>query len=137
MEAAILKIIKIQSLSCLYFIMFQVYNVISIVAQKQVCQTLLPVLHSVTELFTCTLWTDALFHVVLFQEAFKAVEDVYGLMQLSKRPPKPQVMANYYQKVALVFWKAENYLFHACTLHRLYVLSREQKRTMTNEEHQK
>ena len=77
------------------------------------------------------------FHVLSFQEAFKAVEDVYGLMQLSKRPPKPQVMANYYQKVALVFWKAENYLFHACTLHRLYVLSREQKRTMTTEEHQK
>ena len=58
------------------------------------------------------------------QEAFKAVEDVYRLVQLSKRPPKPQVMANYYQKVALVFWKAENYLFHACTLHRLYVLSK-------------
>ena len=71
------------------------------------------------------------------QEAFKAVEDVYGLMQLSKRPPKPQVMANYYQKVALVFWKADNYLFHAATLHRLYNLSREQKRTMTAEEHQK
>lgn len=75
--------------------------------------------------------------IILQQEAFKAVEDVYGLMQLSKRSPKPQVMANYYQKVALVFWKAENYLFHAATLHRLYVLSKEQRRTMTAEENQK
>ncbi|XP_073238688.1 eukaryotic translation initiation factor 3 subunit A-like isoform X4 [Porites lutea] len=80
---------------------------------------------------------ESAINMELWQEAFKAVEDVYGLMQLSKRPPKPQVMANYYQKVALVFWKADNYLFHASTLHRLYVLSREQKRTMTNEEHQK
>ncbi|XP_078358114.1 eukaryotic translation initiation factor 3 subunit A-like isoform X2 [Oculina patagonica] len=80
---------------------------------------------------------ESAINMELWQEAFKAVEDVYGLMQLSKRPPKPQVMANYYQKVALVFWKAENYLFHACSLHRLYVLSREQKRTMTSEEHQK
>lgn len=78
---------------------------------------------------------ESAINMELWQEAFKAVEDVYGLMQLSKRPPKPQVMANYYQKVALVFWKAENYLFHACTLHRLYVLSKEQKRTMTTEEH--
>ena len=58
-------------------------------------------------------------------------------MQLSKRQPKPQVMANYYEKVALVFWKAENYLFHACTLNRLYVLLREQKKSITVEETQK
>ena len=77
------------------------------------------------------------FSFMHIQEAFKAVEDVYGLMQLSKRQPKPQVMANYYQKVALVFWKAENYLFHACTLNRLYVLSREQKKSITQEEIQR
>lgn len=80
---------------------------------------------------------ESAINMELWQEAFKAVEDVYGLMQLSKRSPKPQVMANYYQKVALVFWKAENYLFHAATLHRLYVLSKEQRRTMTAEENQK
>nr|A7SK48.2 RecName: Full=Eukaryotic translation initiation factor 3 subunit A; Short=eIF3a; AltName: Full=Eukaryotic translation initiation factor 3 subunit 10 [Nematostella vectensis] len=80
---------------------------------------------------------DSAISMELWQEAFKAVEDVYGLMQLSKRPPKPQVMANYYQKVALVFLKAGNFLYHACTQQRLYLLMREQKKSITSEELQK
>ena len=58
-------------------------------------------------------------------------------MQLAKKSPKPQLLANYYQKTALVFWKAKNYLFHAAALQRLFVLCKEQKKTMTTEELQK
>lgn len=43
-------------------------------------------------------------------------------------------MANYYQKLALVFWKAGNYLFHAAALLKLFQLSREMKKNMSPEE---
>lgn len=72
-----------------------------------------------------------------FQEAFKAVEDIHGLFSLSKKPPKPQLMANYYNKVSTVFWKSGNALFHACTLHRLYHLSREMRKNLTQDEMQR
>jgi hypothetical protein len=71
------------------------------------------------------------------QEAFKAVEDIYSMMQLAKKTPKPQLLANYYQKTALVFWKSRNYLYHAAALQRLFVLCREQKKAITSEELQK
>uniref|UniRef100_T1IIY3 Eukaryotic translation initiation factor 3 subunit A n=1 Tax=Strigamia maritima TaxID=126957 RepID=T1IIY3_STRMM len=80
---------------------------------------------------------DSGIQMELWQEAYKAIEDIHGLMNLSKKPPKPQLMANYYHKLALVFWKAGNYLFHASALFRLFHLSREMKKNLTNEEVQR
>lgn len=80
---------------------------------------------------------DSAISMELWQEAFKAVEDIHGLFGLSKKPPKPQLMANYYNKVSTVFWKSGNALFHACTLHRLYHLSREMRKNLTQEEMQR
>lgn len=80
---------------------------------------------------------DSAIQMELWQEAYKAIEDIHGLMQLSKKPPKPHVLANYYEKMALVFWKAGNLQFHAATLHRLYILFREQKKSISHEETQK
>lgn len=65
------------------------------------------------------------------------MEDIHGLFALSKKPPKPQLMANYYHKVSTVFWKSGNALFHASTLHRLYHLSREMRKNLTQEEMQR
>ncbi|XP_019498457.1 PREDICTED: eukaryotic translation initiation factor 3 subunit A [Hipposideros armiger] len=79
---------------------------------------------------------DSAISMELWQEAFKAVEDIHGLFSLSKKPPKPQLMANYYNKVSTVFWKSGNALFHASTLHRLYHLSREMRKNLTPEEMQ-
>ncbi|XP_030058488.1 eukaryotic translation initiation factor 3 subunit A isoform X2 [Microcaecilia unicolor] len=80
---------------------------------------------------------DSAISMELWQEAFKAVEDIHGLFSLSKKPPKPQLMANYYNKVSTVFWKSGNALFHATTLHRLYHLSREMRKNLTPEEMQR
>ncbi|XP_076368873.1 eukaryotic translation initiation factor 3 subunit a [Tachypleus tridentatus] len=80
---------------------------------------------------------DIAIQMELWQEAYKAVEDIHSLMALSKKPPKPQLMANYRQKLALVFWKAGNYLFHACALFRLFHLSRELKKNITADEIQR
>lgn len=77
--------------------------------------------------------------IELWQEAYRATDDIkrYGLMNSNKKPPKPQLMANYYQKLALVFWKADCHLFHAVALFRLFHLTRELKKTITPDEVQK
>lgn len=58
-------------------------------------------------------------------------------MNLSKKSPVPKTMANYYQKLAMVFWKAGNYLFHAAALFKLFQLSKEMKKNITQEELQR
>lgn len=77
---------------------------------------------------------DSAILMELWQEAYKAIEDIYNLMGLSKKAPNPRLMANYYQKLSLVFWKSSNYLFHAAALFRLFYLSREQKKNITSDE---
>jgi translation initiation factor 3 subunit A len=52
----------------------------------------------------------------LWQEAYKAVEDIHNLMSISKKALQPKLMAQYYQKLALVFWKSGTPLFHAAAV---------------------
>lgn len=80
---------------------------------------------------------DSAIQMELWQEAFKSSEDVHGMMNLSKKSPVPKTMANYYQKLAMVFWKAGNYLFHAAALFKLLQLSRDMKKNMSPEEQQR
>ncbi|CAL4113931.1 unnamed protein product, partial [Meganyctiphanes norvegica] len=70
----------------------------------------------------------------LWQEAYKAIEDISDLMNKSKKSPKPHVMASYFQKLSLVFLKAGNQLFHAAALFKLFQLLRDQKKNITPEE---
>jgi translation initiation factor 3 subunit A len=53
---------------------------------------------------------------------------------MSKKPPVAKTMANYYQKLAMVFWKAGYYLFHAAALFKLFQLSKDMKKNITSEE---
>lgn len=77
---------------------------------------------------------DAAIQMELWQEAYKAVEDIHGLMSLSKKVFQPKMMANYYQKLALVFWKSGNFLFHAAAVFKHFQLTREMKKNISAEE---
>ncbi|XP_065319516.1 eukaryotic translation initiation factor 3 subunit A-like isoform X2 [Gordionus sp. m RMFG-2023] len=81
---------------------------------------------------------DIAIQMELWQETFKVVQDIYGLMQITKKQVKTPVRVCYYEKLALVFWKAENnHLFHACALHRLYSLFRDNKKNFSQEDSHK
>lgn len=55
-------------------------------------------------------------------------------MILSKKVFQPKMMANYYQKLALVFWKCGNQLFHAAAIFKYFQLTREMKKNISPEE---
>ena len=76
---------------------------------------------------TRLLQLDYAIQMELWQEAFKAIDHVHGLVTLAKKMSRPQQMAQYYQKSALVFGKSGNRLFHAAALFRLSSLSRDLK----------
>jgi translation initiation factor 3 subunit A len=67
----------------------------------------------------------------LWQEAFKAIESIHILINRLKQKAKPSLLENFYQKQASVYWMANNKLFHAAALHRLFVLRKEQKKSFT------
>ncbi|VDM97595.1 unnamed protein product [Thelazia callipaeda] len=81
---------------------------------------------------------DTAIQMELWQEAYKSAEDVHGMMQLSKDKDecavKPASYANYYDKLALVFWKAGNTLFHAAALLQKYIINKDMKKTFSMEE---
>eukprot|EP00088_Acartia_fossae_P002760 TRINITY_DN1113_c0_g1_i1.p1 TRINITY_DN1113_c0_g1~~TRINITY_DN1113_c0_g1_i1.p1 ORF type:complete len:1134 (-),score=468.42 TRINITY_DN1113_c0_g1_i1:209-3610(-) len=67
----------------------------------------------------------------LWQEAYKAVEDIHNLMAISKKALQPKMMAQYYLKLALVFWKSGNQLFHAAAVFKHFQLVREMKKHLS------
>ena len=70
----------------------------------------------------------------LWQEAFRTTEDIHHLLSTSTRPPKPFMMANYYENLARTFMVGENYLFHAAAWNKYYETVRQNK-NLPQEEH--
>ncbi|ETN77706.1 hypothetical protein NECAME_03124 [Necator americanus] len=83
---------------------------------------------------------DTAIQMELWQEAYRSAEDVHGMMQLSKdkdkRMVKPASYVSYYDKLALVFWKAGNSLFHAAALLQKFIIYKDMKKSFTAEEAQ-
>ena len=70
----------------------------------------------------------------LWNEGFKTVEEIYSIMQLGKRMPKPRLMSIYYEKLTRIFWVSENYLFHAYAWYRYHTLCCEFRKDMKGDE---
>lgn len=70
----------------------------------------------------------------LWNEGFRTVADIYAVMLLSKKTPKPRLMSVYYEKLQRIFWVSENYLFHAFSCYRYYSLTCESRKDLKQEE---
>uniref|UniRef100_A0A915NID5 PCI domain-containing protein n=1 Tax=Meloidogyne floridensis TaxID=298350 RepID=A0A915NID5_9BILA len=81
---------------------------------------------------------DTAINMELWQEAYKSAEDLHNLMQIGKdkdkKIAKPSSYVNYYDKIALVFWKGGNTLFHAASLLQKFNIYKDMKKQFTGEE---
>ncbi|XP_073036836.1 eukaryotic translation initiation factor 3 subunit A-like [Primulina eburnea] len=60
----------------------------------------------------------------LWQEAFRSIEDIHGLMSMVKKTPKPSSMVIYYSKLSEIFWMSSNHLYHAYAWLKLFSLQK-------------
>eukprot|EP00456_Euglypha_rotunda_P003814 TRINITY_DN1064_c0_g1_i6.p1 TRINITY_DN1064_c0_g1~~TRINITY_DN1064_c0_g1_i6.p1 ORF type:complete len:382 (+),score=72.44 TRINITY_DN1064_c0_g1_i6:141-1148(+) len=59
----------------------------------------------------------------LWQDAYRTIEDIHDNMALSEKPPTPELMKTYYEKLSQIFWASDNYLFHAYSLAQYHTLT--------------
>ncbi|XP_047330437.1 eukaryotic translation initiation factor 3 subunit A-like [Impatiens glandulifera] len=60
----------------------------------------------------------------LWQEAFRTVEDIHGLMCMVKKTPKPSLMVVYYAKLTEIFWVSSSHLYNAYAWFKLFSLQK-------------
>ncbi|KAJ6826064.1 eukaryotic translation initiation factor 3 subunit A-like [Iris pallida] len=70
----------------------------------------------------------------LWQEAFRSVEDIHGLMSMVKRSPKPSLMVVYYAKLTEIFWVADSHLYHAYAWLKLFTLQKSYNKNLTQKD---
>ncbi|KNC54300.1 uncharacterized protein AMSG_12339 [Thecamonas trahens ATCC 50062] len=68
-----------------------------------------------------------------WQKAFETVEELYRLMEMSPRPIAPQMMAAYYERVALLCWHADYKVMHTYAALKVFTLYQKHNRSMTQE----
>ncbi|GMI84441.1 eukaryotic translation initiation factor 3A [Hibiscus trionum] len=60
----------------------------------------------------------------LWQEAFRSVEDIHGLMSIVKKTPKASLMVVYYAKLTEIFRVSGSHLYHAYAWFKLFSLQK-------------
>ncbi|XP_064998794.1 eukaryotic translation initiation factor 3 subunit A-like [Musa acuminata AAA Group] len=70
----------------------------------------------------------------LWQEAFRSVEDIHGLMSLVKKSPKTQLMVVYYAKLTDIFWVSDSHLYHAYAWFRLFTLQKSYNKNLSQKD---
>ncbi|XP_068638021.1 eukaryotic translation initiation factor 3 subunit A-like [Aristolochia californica] len=70
----------------------------------------------------------------LWQEAFRSVEDIHGLMCMVKKTPKSSLMVIYYAKLTEIFWVSESHLYHAFAWFKLFTLQKTYNKNLTQKD---
>ncbi|XP_078429553.1 eukaryotic translation initiation factor 3A [Wolffia australiana] len=70
----------------------------------------------------------------LWQEAFRSVEDVHGLMCMVKKTPKPSVMVTYYAKLTEIFWVSDSHLYHAYAWLKIFILQKSHNKNLSQKD---
>eukprot|EP00262_Sarcandra_glabra_P011006 TRINITY_DN2670_c0_g1_i1.p1 TRINITY_DN2670_c0_g1~~TRINITY_DN2670_c0_g1_i1.p1 ORF type:complete len:1017 (-),score=219.66 TRINITY_DN2670_c0_g1_i1:176-3064(-) len=70
----------------------------------------------------------------LWQEAFRSVEDIHGLMCMVKKTPKPSLLVIYYAKLTEIFWVSESHLYHAYAWFKLFSLQKSYNKNLTQKD---
>ncbi|XP_058107148.1 eukaryotic translation initiation factor 3 subunit A isoform X2 [Magnolia sinica] len=70
----------------------------------------------------------------LWQEAFRSVEDVHGLMCMVKKTPKPSLMVIYYAKLTEIFWVSDSHLYHAYAWFKLFTLQKSYNKNLSQKD---
>ncbi|KAK8506807.1 hypothetical protein V6N13_052167 [Hibiscus sabdariffa] len=60
----------------------------------------------------------------LWQEAFRSVEDIHGLMSIVKKTPKASLLVVYYAKLTEIFWISGSHLYNAYAWLKLFTLQK-------------
>ncbi|KAE8705573.1 Eukaryotic translation initiation factor 3 subunit A [Hibiscus syriacus] len=60
----------------------------------------------------------------LWQEAFRSVEDIHGLMSIVKKAPKASLMGVYYANLTEIFRTSGSHLYHAYAWFKLFSLQK-------------
>ncbi|KAJ7977898.1 Eukaryotic translation initiation factor 3 subunit A [Quillaja saponaria] len=60
----------------------------------------------------------------LWQEAFRSVEDIHGLMCMVKKTPKASLLVVYYAKLTEIFWISASHLYHSYAWFKLFTLQK-------------
>ncbi|KAH9615424.1 hypothetical protein KSS87_002522, partial [Heliosperma pusillum] len=70
----------------------------------------------------------------LWQEAFRSVEDIHGLMCLVKKTPKPSLLVIYYAKLSEIFWISGSHLYHAYAWLKLFLLQKKFNKNLSQKD---
>eukprot|EP00268_Persea_americana_P000327 TRINITY_DN1011_c0_g1_i2.p1 TRINITY_DN1011_c0_g1~~TRINITY_DN1011_c0_g1_i2.p1 ORF type:complete len:963 (+),score=228.16 TRINITY_DN1011_c0_g1_i2:352-3240(+) len=70
----------------------------------------------------------------LWQEAFRSVEDIHGLMCMVKKTPKASLMVTYYAKLTEIFWVSDSHLYHAYAWLKLFTLQKTYNKNLTQKD---
>ncbi|KAL3843796.1 hypothetical protein ACJIZ3_001199 [Penstemon smallii] len=70
----------------------------------------------------------------LWQEAFRSVEDIHGLMCMVKKTPKSSLMVVYYSKLSEIFWVSSSHLYHAYAWLKLFTLQKNYNKNLNQKD---
>ncbi|KAI3984046.1 hypothetical protein MKX01_035173 [Papaver californicum] len=70
----------------------------------------------------------------LWQEAFRSVEDIHGLMCMVKKTPKPSLLVVYYAKLTEIFRVSDSQLYNAYAWSKLFSLQKSYNRNLTQKD---